>query len=79
MRQLDFHGEELRLVDAELARVALASEEVKRLIAIPGVDATVALSILVAVGDFGRFCSPQRRDNHPRRPSHYRRGNMRLR
>jgi transposase len=61
LRQLDFHGEELRLVDAELARVALAREEVKRLMTIPGVDATVALSIVAAVGDFGRcFSSPQR-------------------
>jgi transposase len=60
VRQLDFHGEELRLVDAELARVALASDEVKRLITIPGVDATVALSIVAAVGDFNRFSSPRR-------------------
>jgi transposase len=60
LRQLDFHGEELKLVDAELARVALASDEVRRLITIPGVDATVALSIVAAVGDFERFSSPQR-------------------
>jgi len=60
IRQLDFHAEELRLVDAELARVALASEEVKRLITIPGVDATVALSIVAAVGDFARFSSPDK-------------------
>jgi transposase len=60
LRQLDFHGEELKLIDAELARIALASEEVKRLMTIPGVDATVALSIVAAVGDFGRFSSPQR-------------------
>src|SRR5213593_4220060 len=60
LRQLDFHGEELKLIDAELARVALASAEVKRLMTIPGVDATVALSIVAAVGDFGRFSSPQR-------------------
>jgi pimeloyl-ACP methyl ester carboxylesterase len=60
LRQLDFHGEELKLVDAELARVALHREEVKRLMTIPGVDATVALSIVAAVGDFGRFSSPQR-------------------
>jgi transposase len=33
---------------------------VRRLITIPGVDATVALSIVAAVGDFGRFSSPQR-------------------
>jgi transposase len=60
LRQLDFHGEELKLVDAELARVALRREEVKRLMTIPGVDATVALSIVAAVGDFGRFSSAQK-------------------
>jgi transposase len=58
--QLDFHGEELKLVDAELARVAHRREEVERLMTIPGVDATVALSIVAAVGDFGRFRSPDR-------------------
>jgi transposase len=60
LRQLDFHGEELRLIDAELGRAALMSEEVKRLTTIPGVDATVALSIVAAVGDFHRFSSPQK-------------------
>jgi transposase len=60
LRQLDFHGEELKLIDAELARVALRREEVKRLMTIPGVDATVALSIVAAVGDFRRFSSPDR-------------------
>ena len=60
LRQLDFHGEELRLIDAELGRVALGRGEVKRLMTIPGVDATVALSIVAAVGDFARFSSPQK-------------------
>src|SRR6266508_2049732 len=60
LRQLDFHGEELKLVDAELARVALRREEVKRLMTIPGVDATVALSIVAAIGDFARFRSPEK-------------------
>jgi transposase len=60
LRQLDFHGEELRLIDAELGRVALGSDEVKRLMTIPGVDATVALSIVAAVGDFARFSTPQK-------------------
>src|SRR5215204_3882138 len=60
LRQLDFHGDELRLIDAELARVALDRGEVKRLMTIPGVDATVALSIVAAVGDFGRFRSPDK-------------------
>jgi transposase len=60
LRQLDFHAEELRLIDVELGRAGLASAEVKRLMTIPGVDATVALSIVAAVGDFGRFATPER-------------------
>jgi transposase len=60
LRQLDFHGEELRLIDAELARVALARDDVRRLMTIPGVDATIALSIVAAVGDFSRFGAPQK-------------------
>jgi transposase len=60
LRQLDFHGQELRIVDAELGRVGLERVEVRRLLTIPGVDATVALAIVAAVGDFGRFSSPQR-------------------
>ena len=60
LRQLDFHGQELRIIDAELGRVALRSPEVKRLMTIPGIDATVALSIVAAVGDFGRFGSPNK-------------------
>ncbi len=59
LRQLDFHGQELKLIEAELARVALDSADVKRLMTIPGVDATVALSIVAAVGDFGRFRTPE--------------------
>ena len=34
--------------------------EVKRLMTIPGVDATVALSIVAAVGDFRRFGQPEK-------------------
>jgi transposase len=60
LRQLDFYGEELRLVDADLGRVGLERVEVRRLMTIPGVDATVALAIIAAVGDFGRFPSPDR-------------------
>jgi transposase len=60
LRQLDFHGQELRMIDTALGQAALASEEVKRLMTIPGVDATVALSIVAAVGDFHRFARPER-------------------
>lgn len=59
LRQLDFHGQELRIIDAALGRIALERPEVKRLMTIPGIDATVALSLLAAVGDFRRFRTPE--------------------
>jgi transposase len=43
-----------------LGRVALEREEVLRLMTIPGVDATVALSLVAAVSDFRRFSRPER-------------------
>jgi transposase len=58
--QLDFHAQELRLIDQELARVALGGQDTKRLMTIPGVDVTVAMSITAAVGDFQRFSSPNK-------------------
>jgi transposase len=57
LRQLDFHTQELRVIDTELAAVALGHPEVRRLMSVPGIDATVALSIVAAVGDFTRFRS----------------------
>lgn len=60
LRQLDFYAEELREVDAELGQVALRRQDVRRLMTIPGVDATVALSLVAAVGDFTRFRTPDR-------------------
>jgi transposase len=60
LRQLDFHARELALIDADLAHVALDHQDVRRLMTIPGVDATVALSIVAAVGDFTRFRTPDR-------------------
>jgi transposase len=59
LRQLDFHAQELRIIDAALSRIALERPEVKRLMTIPGIDATVALSIVAAVGDFRRFRRPE--------------------
>jgi transposase len=55
LRQLDFYGGELAEIDADLGREGLRRPQVRRLMAIPGVDATVALSLVAAVGDFTRF------------------------
>ena len=60
LRQLDFHGEELRLIDTDLGQAALGRPEVLRLMTVPGIDATVALSIVAAVGDFTRFRTPEK-------------------
>jgi transposase len=59
LRQLDFHGQELRIIDAHLGRIALQRGEVRRLMTIPGIDATVALSLVAAVGEFRRFRTPE--------------------
>lgn len=58
LRQLDFTAGELRLVDAELAQVALDDPDIRRLMTIPGVDMAVAVAIEATVGDFSRFSSP---------------------
>ena len=55
LRQLDFHGNELALVDRELAVERFTDPVVARLMTIPGVDAIAAISIVAAVGDFTRF------------------------
>jgi transposase len=55
LRQLDFHGAELAVVDKELAVEALSDPVVARLMTIPGVDAIAGMAIVAAVGDFHRF------------------------
>jgi transposase len=60
VRQLDFHGEELVHVDRDIALQAIDDPIVARLMTVPGIDVTVAISILAAVGDFARFDSPDR-------------------
>jgi transposase len=47
---LDRLGEDLKVIERDLARSALADEAVKRLMTIPGVDMIVALAIVAAIG-----------------------------
>src|SRR5262245_55626184 len=60
LRQLDFHGSELTIVDKELAVEALSDPAVARLMTIPGVDAIAGISIVAAIGDFSRFNDPNK-------------------
>jgi transposase len=57
LRRLDLAGQELALVERELAAYALASADTLRLMTIPGVDMVVAISLVAAIGDVARFRS----------------------
>jgi transposase len=58
--ELDRLGSELAEVDKSLAQKALEEPRVKRLMTITGVNATVAMSVLAAIGDIHRFSSPEK-------------------
>ncbi len=58
--ELDRLGAELAEVDKGLAQKALKDPQVRRLMTITGVNATVAMSVLAAIGDIKRFSSPQK-------------------
>lgn len=60
LRQLDFHGGELAEVERDIAIDAIDDAVVARLMTVPGVDVTVAVSVVAAVGDFSRFASPDK-------------------
>jgi transposase len=59
LRQLDFLGEELVLVDRGIAVQSLASVEIRRLMTIPGVDVTTAATLVAVIGDVSRFPTPR--------------------
>ena len=58
LRQLDFHGDELAVVERDIAIEAIDDPVVARLMTVPGIDVIVAVSIVAAVGDFSRFDDP---------------------
>ena len=60
LRQLDFHGDELTVLDGDIAVEAIDDPVVARLMTVPGIDVAVAISIVAAVGDFARFSSPDK-------------------
>ena len=60
MRQVEFLDTEIAAVERLIARDALASEEIKRLMTVPGVNVIVAASFVAAIGDIGRFHNPRK-------------------
>src|SRR5215213_3088774 len=59
LREFDRLGEDLKVIERDLARSALADESVTRLMTIPGIDLVVALALMAAIGAVERFEAPQ--------------------
>jgi transposase len=60
MRQIEFLDREIAAVERLIARSALASPEIRRLMTVPGVNVIVAASFLAAIGGVGRFENPRK-------------------
>ena len=60
LRELDRLGEDLAVLDRELAQAATDDSAVKRLLTISGINLTVAAGLVAAIGDVKRFASPQK-------------------
>jgi transposase len=60
LREFDRLGEDLKVIERDLARSALGDERIKRLMTIPGVDMVVALAMTAAIGEISRFHKPEK-------------------
>jgi transposase len=60
LRQISFLEGEIALVDRALAEAALGSEEVRRLMTVPGVNLHTAATFMACVGDIDRFTDPRK-------------------
>lgn len=59
LRHLDFLDAELKRLDGAIAQRVLGSEEMMRLLQLPGVSATTAATVMAAIGDISRFPTPR--------------------
>jgi transposase len=60
LREVDFLGSEVALIERELAAQALSCQEIRRLMTVPGVSLVSAATFLAVVGDAERFSSPKK-------------------
>src|SRR6266566_3562950 len=60
LREVDFLDNEVGLIERELARQALDSEEIRRLMSVPGVSLVSAAAFVAAAGDIHRFASSKK-------------------
>jgi transposase len=59
LRQIDFLSDELAVIDGAIAGHVLASGDMRRLLTIPGVDATTAATMMATIGRIHRFPTPR--------------------
>jgi transposase len=60
LRHVEFLDSEIAAVEREIARQALESRELRRLLTVPGVNVICAATFLAAVGDIRRFPTSRR-------------------
>jgi transposase len=60
LRQIDFLDGEVAVLERGIAEHALGSDEIKRLMTVPGVSLMTASTFIAAVGDIRRFHEPRR-------------------
>jgi transposase len=60
LRQIDFLDSEIAALQAVLAKQALDSPEIRRLMTVPGVNMVTAATFIASVGEIGRFSSPRK-------------------
>ncbi len=60
LREVDFLDCEIGQIERELARQAMSSAEIRRLMTVPGVSLVSAAAFVAAAGDIHRFSSPKK-------------------
>jgi transposase len=60
LREVDFLDSEVGLIERELARQAMSSQEIRRLMTVPGVSLVSAAAFVAVSGDIHRFSSPKK-------------------
>jgi transposase len=60
LRQVDFLDQEVGLIERELAGQALSSQEIRRLMTVPGVSLISAATFVAVVGDVTRFATQKK-------------------
>src|SRR3989475_4914184 len=60
LREVDFLDSEVGLIESELARQAMSSQEIRRLMSVPGVSLVSAAAFVAAAGEIHRFSTPKK-------------------